>query len=144
MKSAVLRVKAKPMAKPFRPPELRWIHCAEVTEKTVLACGTKMQRAELKTTCLFLMFIHLFKLTRIYLRETNVVYPQIIYSFIWPLVSCYWHWFFWFGIVLIVEAPLLTFRSPLGTLKTWTFTKKYSVVMANPHYRFLSHGCTPD
>lgn len=33
---------------------------------------------------------------------------------------------FWFGIVLIVEAPLLTFRSPLGTLKTLNFYKVFS------------------
>lgn len=73
----------KPMAKwiPFRPQRLDDSSWGGQREK----CSSlwhKDAKVDVKTTCLPLIFTHLFKLMRLYLGKENEIYPQTIHSFL--------------------------------------------------------------
>lgn len=73
----------KPMAKwiPFRPQRLDDSLWGGQGEK----CSSlwhKDAKVDVKTTCLPLIFTHLFKLMRLYLGKGNEIHPQTVHSFI--------------------------------------------------------------
>lgn len=102
---------------PFRPQRLDDSLWGGQGEK----CSSlwhKDAKVGVKTTCLPLIFTHLFKLMRLYSGKGNEIHPQTVGSFILTsgkllLIICLFVF-----LCVIVDVPLLTFLSPLGTLKT--------------------------